>query len=214
MYSSYTAAQLARTYELADLHKVNLLGSVTWAFEFEDQPYFDGFRDLATNGIDKPVLNVFRMLGHDGRRSRGRREHAARCRSRRFATPASAISPTSTRSRAAAIARSPSSSGTITTTTCRARRPTVDADDRGLAAGRAEWRSSTTASTATTATPTRRGRQMGSPQPPTPAQYAALEKAGQLQVARRRRRVPTTNGRVTLTLTLPRQGVSLVKLTW
>ena len=63
MYSSYTAAQIARTYELADLHGVNLLGSVTWAFEFEDQPYFDGFRDLATNGINKPVLNVFRMLG-------------------------------------------------------------------------------------------------------------------------------------------------------
>jgi len=42
---------------------VNLLGAVTWAFEFEDQPYFDGFRDLSTNGIDKPVLNVFRMLG-------------------------------------------------------------------------------------------------------------------------------------------------------
>src|SRR5205085_1557595 len=66
MYSSYTAAQLARTYELAELHGVNLLGSVTWAFEFEDQPYFDGFRDLATNGIDKPVLNVFRMLGQMG----------------------------------------------------------------------------------------------------------------------------------------------------
>ncbi|MEO8078026.1 MAG: beta-xylosidase, partial [Acidobacteriota bacterium] len=57
MYPSYTAAQIARTYELADLHKVNLRGSVTWAFEFEGQPYFAGFRDLATNGIDKPVLN-------------------------------------------------------------------------------------------------------------------------------------------------------------
>src|SRR5205085_8851380 len=66
MYSSYTAAQLARTYELAELHGVNLLGSVTWAFEFDDQPYFDGFRALATNGIDKPVLNVFRMLGQMG----------------------------------------------------------------------------------------------------------------------------------------------------
>src|SRR5882672_7203643 len=66
MYSSYTAAQIARTYELADLHGVNLLGAVTWAFEFEDQPYFDGFRDLATNGIDKPILNVFRMLGQMG----------------------------------------------------------------------------------------------------------------------------------------------------
>src|SRR5204863_7031894 len=63
MFSSYTAEQLARTYQLADLQKVNLLGAVTWAFEFEGQPYFDGFRDLATNGIDKPVLNVFRMLG-------------------------------------------------------------------------------------------------------------------------------------------------------
>ena len=63
MYSSYTAEQIARTYQLADLHRVNLLGAVTWAFVFEDQPYFDGFRDLATNGIDKPVLNVFRMLG-------------------------------------------------------------------------------------------------------------------------------------------------------
>ena len=42
---------------------MNLLGAVTWAFEFEGQPYFDGFRDLWTNGVAKPVLNVFRMLG-------------------------------------------------------------------------------------------------------------------------------------------------------
>ena len=63
MFSSYTAEQLARTLELTDRQGVNLLGAVSWAFEFEDQPYFDGFRDLATNGIDKPVLNVFRMLG-------------------------------------------------------------------------------------------------------------------------------------------------------
>jgi xylan 1,4-beta-xylosidase len=36
---------------------------VSWSFEFEDQEWFAGFRDLATNGVDKPVLNVFRMLG-------------------------------------------------------------------------------------------------------------------------------------------------------
>src|SRR6185369_461254 len=66
MFSSYTAEQLARTYELADLHGVNLRGAVTWAFEFEGQAYFDGFRDLATNGIDKPVLNIFRMFGMMG----------------------------------------------------------------------------------------------------------------------------------------------------
>jgi xylan 1,4-beta-xylosidase len=32
------------------------------AFEFEDQSYFPGFRALASNGIDLPVLNAFRMM--------------------------------------------------------------------------------------------------------------------------------------------------------
>ncbi|RYE28042.1 MAG: beta-xylosidase [Sphingobacteriaceae bacterium] len=63
MYSSYTAAAFAHTYDLAQKHRVNLLGAVTWGFEFEDQPWFRGFRDLATNGVDKPVLNIFRMFG-------------------------------------------------------------------------------------------------------------------------------------------------------
>ena len=62
MYSSYTAAVFARKYELARKHGVNLEGALTWAFEFENQPYFAGFRSLATGGIDKPVLNVFRMF--------------------------------------------------------------------------------------------------------------------------------------------------------
>ena len=30
-------------------------------FEFEDQPYFAGFRQVASNGLPLPVLNVFRM---------------------------------------------------------------------------------------------------------------------------------------------------------
>src|SRR5260370_29388641 len=63
MYSSYTGAVMPRHLDLAAKYGVNLTGAVTWAFEFEDQPYFDGFRDLATNGIDKPVLGVFRILG-------------------------------------------------------------------------------------------------------------------------------------------------------
>lgn len=63
MYASYTAASIAREYELAARRGVNLIGAVNWSFEFEDQPWFAGFRDLATNGINKPVLNVFRMLG-------------------------------------------------------------------------------------------------------------------------------------------------------
>ena len=62
MYSSYTAASFARAHDLAGRHRVNLQGAVTWAFEFEDQPYFAGFRALATNGIPLPVLNVFQMF--------------------------------------------------------------------------------------------------------------------------------------------------------
>jgi len=69
MYSSYTAASFARLHELADRRGVNLEGALTWAFEFENQPYFAGFRSLASNGLDKPVLNVFRMFGKmSGRR--------------------------------------------------------------------------------------------------------------------------------------------------
>ena len=63
MYSSYTAASFARKYLLADQTKANFIGAVSWSFEFENQPWFYGFRDLATNGVNKPVLNVFRMFG-------------------------------------------------------------------------------------------------------------------------------------------------------
>lgn len=63
LYASYTAASFARKYALAEKHGVNFEGAVTWAFEFEDQPYFAGFRVLSTNGVALPVLNVFRMFG-------------------------------------------------------------------------------------------------------------------------------------------------------
>ena len=66
MYSSYTAASMARLHDLADKHGANLEGALTWAFEFENQPYFAGFRALASNGIALPVLNVFRAFGRMG----------------------------------------------------------------------------------------------------------------------------------------------------
>ncbi len=62
MYSSYTAASFPRKLEIAARHGVNLAGALTWAFEFEDQPPFAGFRQLASAGLDLPVLNVFRMF--------------------------------------------------------------------------------------------------------------------------------------------------------
>jgi xylan 1,4-beta-xylosidase len=63
LYGVYTIEQIVRTYELAREAGVEIEGAVTWAFLFEGFPYFEGFRDLATNGIDKAVLNAFRMLG-------------------------------------------------------------------------------------------------------------------------------------------------------
>jgi hypothetical protein len=72
LYGVSVAEATMRTYELARKYGVTVEGAVTWAFEFEDQPAFAGFRELATNGIDKPVLNVFRMFGMlGGAASRG-----------------------------------------------------------------------------------------------------------------------------------------------
>jgi xylan 1,4-beta-xylosidase len=66
MYSSYTAASFARIWELAQKRRVNLEGVLTWAFEFENQPWFAGYRQLSTNGVNLPVLNVFRMFAKLG----------------------------------------------------------------------------------------------------------------------------------------------------
>lgn len=63
LYSSTLAATYGRLQTLAEKHDINLVGAVTWAFEFENQPWFAGFRDIYTNGVDKPVMNVFKMLG-------------------------------------------------------------------------------------------------------------------------------------------------------
>ncbi len=62
LYPAYTAAAYKALFDLQDRNGVNLLSMLSWSFEFEDKDYFEGFRSLATNGIDKPVLNVFRMF--------------------------------------------------------------------------------------------------------------------------------------------------------
>jgi xylan 1,4-beta-xylosidase len=55
---------------------------------------------------------------------------------------------------------------------------------------------------------------MGSPQSPTPAQYAELEKAGQLEPLSPPAPASVADGRIAVTFTLPRQGVSLIKIVW
>jgi xylan 1,4-beta-xylosidase len=207
MYSSYTAAQLARTFELADLHKVNLRGSVTWAFEFEDQPYFAGFRDLATNGLDKPVLNVFRMLGM----MRGDRLPVEST----GAVPVQSI-------RDAGVRGSPD----IHALASRAGRelsvlvwnyhdddvpgPAADVEltFEGVPDGRplvTHYRVDGEHSNSYEA-----WKRAGSPQPPSTRQYRDLERAGRLQTLGPPARAQADAGRLQLTFPLPRQAVSLL----
>jgi xylan 1,4-beta-xylosidase len=61
-YASYTAEAFSRTLQIASEHQVNFLGALNWSFEFENEPFFAGHRTLSTNGLDLPILNVFRML--------------------------------------------------------------------------------------------------------------------------------------------------------
>ncbi|MBS1810744.1 MAG: beta-xylosidase [Acidobacteria bacterium] len=211
MYSSYTAAQIARTYELADLHGVNILGSVTWAFEFEDQPYFDGFRDLATNGIDKPVLNVFRMLGKMGgerltvESTGALKLETIRDQSVRGKPEVNALASRQNRSVAVLIWNyhdddlpAPPSEVEVLIDGLPKGRPLlhhyrIDAEHSN---SYEVW------------------KKLGSPQQPTPAQYKQLERAGQLQLLASPQRQQVTDGKLAVKFSLPRQGVSLLRLAW
>jgi xylan 1,4-beta-xylosidase len=211
VYSSYTAEQLARTYELADAHKVNLRGAVTWAFEFEDQPYFAGFRDLATNGIDKPVLNVFRMLG----RMLGDRVAAESS----GALPLDLVRDTGVRERPDVNVLASRSERTIAILVWNYHDDDVPAPPaevellvdgvQGRSVQVTHERVDAMHSNAYDA-----WKRMGSPQPPTRAQHERLERAGRLQPLEPSRRVKVEEGRVRLAFTLPRQAVSLVRVTW
>jgi len=212
MYPTYTALQIARTYELADLHQVNLLGAVTWAFLFEDQPYFDGFRDLATNGINKPVLNTFRMLGQmTGDRVQATSSGALsveeiRDKGVHGAPDISALAARSTRSATVLMWNYhdddlPAPAAPVTLTI------------EGLPPGPAtvtHARIDDTRSNSYSA-----WLKMGSPQKPTPAQSAELEKASELEALKPPRQITIgKDGRVIETFDLPRKSVSFVKVAW
>jgi xylan 1,4-beta-xylosidase len=58
-------------------------------------------------------------------------------------------------------------------------------------------------------------QRMGSPQNPTPSQYAELEKASELQELRPVRQATVgSDGRLIETFALPRKSVSFVKVAW
>lgn len=68
-YGAYEVAMMKKTLELESSVGVNVGGLLTWAFLFNNQPYFAGYRVLSSNGIHLPVLNAFKLLGNlDGNR--------------------------------------------------------------------------------------------------------------------------------------------------
>lgn len=212
MYPSYTAASFSRKIALADHFGVNFKGAVTWAFEFEDQPWFHGFRDLATNGVDKPVLNVFRMFGlMQGERVEVSGDLAydfrlVRDSSVRGEQPdINAMASVDAHGAAILIWNyhdddlpAPASPVTLAVA--------------GLPEGRVllhHYRVDKAHSNAYTA-----WKKMGLPQYPTSRQYAELEKAGQLEMLDAPQWIDTKDGKVVVAMELPRQGVSLLKFLW
>ncbi|RZK56405.1 MAG: beta-xylosidase, partial [Pedobacter sp.] len=57
-------------------------------------------------------------------------------------------------------------------------------------------------------------KKMGSPQNPTTEQITILEKAGQLAMLGKPKKLSVNNGTLTLDIALERQAVSLLKLDW
>ncbi|MBB6325328.1 xylan 1,4-beta-xylosidase [Algoriphagus iocasae] len=213
MYASYTAAAFSRKYELADHFGVNLLGAVTWGFEFEDQPWYAGFRDMATNGVDKPVLNVFRMFGMmEGDRVAINQEELAygfldvRDHSVREKQDINAIASKSDQG-AAVMIWNYHDNNDLTIPDA-----SISLQIEGMPGKKIlvqHFRIDQEHSNSYTL-----WKKMGSPQDPSNEQIEALEKAGQLEHYTSPFWVESKDGMVEIELTLPAQGISLFKLDW
>jgi xylan 1,4-beta-xylosidase len=212
MYSSYTAASFARKYALADHFKVNFKGAVSWSFEFEQQPYFYGFRDLATNGIDKPVLNVFRMFGMmKGKRvevTGNQNYNYLMVRDSSVRGPKADINALASKDlRTAAVMLWHYHDDDVKTEDA-----VIEVNVKGLPVQTVlnvhHYRIDNENSNAYEV-----WKKMGSPENPTAEQIAVLEKAGQLTLLTSPTYVKT-NGMMRMAVRLPRQGVSLLKFDW
>jgi len=64
-YASYVAAAYKNLFDLAGKLGMDIR-PLAWAFMFEGERCFEGTRSLSTQGIDKAVLNVFRMFARLG----------------------------------------------------------------------------------------------------------------------------------------------------
>ena len=198
---------------LADRYKTNIEGLLTWAFEFEDQPYFDGFRTLATNGVDKPVLNLFRMLGlMSGQQLAVKSGHAV-------SLDAILNSGVTGEPDVNAIATSGGRDVSVLIWNYHdddvpAPGAAIELLIQGLPGNvtRAHvrhYRIDGQHSNAYTV-----WKQSGSPQQPTGDQYSRMLSAGRLAELTPREEIRTEKGEARLSFQLPRHAVSLLKVTW
>jgi xylan 1,4-beta-xylosidase len=212
LYSSYEAASITRVYDIADYYGVNLIGAVNWSFEFENQPWFAGFRSLATNGVDKPVLNVFRMLGMMS----GNRVEVSGDLRYNFKT----ICDSSVRGKQIDInALACSDKNTVTVLLwnyydldIQGTGSLVVLNIKGIPAERAtltQYRIDNEHSNSYEV-----WKKMGSPQNPTADQIAKLEKAGRLETLSKPSEIKINNTVATIKMQLPRQAVSLVQISY
>jgi xylan 1,4-beta-xylosidase len=211
LFPTYTAVVLKGIHDLAKRDGVNFQAAVTWSFQFDNQPYFEGLRELATNGIDKPVLNAFRMFGMMG--------------PERVALESSGAEPLADIQSSGVVGK-PDIDGLAAR---RAREIDVlvwnyHDDDVPAPAAQVELRVKGIGAKKVTVRHYRidqdhsnsftAWQQMGSPQRPTPAQYAQLEKAGQLQLLSPAATQSTKAGQLDMQFPLPRQALSLVRISW
>ena len=213
VYPTYTAAAMKALADLAAENKVNLIGMVTWAFEFEGKDYFEGFRTLSTNGIDQPVVNVFRMAGLFS----GDRVSATSTSE----VPAEDIAKSGVRAQpdVDAFATKSAHEAAVMLWNYHDEDLPVSASQvtvkiTGIPAGVHKvlldhFRIDDTHSNAYTV-----WLAMGSPQSPTPDQYAQLKAAGQLQTLTSPTWLDVTAGTVNVPTTLPREATSLLHLSW
>ncbi len=213
LYASYEAAALKSILELAADSRINLQGILTWAFEFENQPYFEGFRSLASNGIDKPVLNFFRMMGL----MRGdwvRVESGG-------AIPGSAILSAGVREKPDVDALAVSSNHRITILVWNYEDDDVNGsvapirlEISGFPLNERRVLLRHYRVDAAHSNSYLRWKQMGSPQNPSADQYGELEKAGELQELESPRWLDSSKGSAVVSFSLPLQGLSLIDVAW
>ena len=213
LYASYTAAALKGVMELSARNHGAIDGMLTWAFEFEGQPYFDGFRTLATNGVDKPVLNLFRMAGL----MRGERLEATSS----GAVPVDLILAKGVREKPDVDVLAARDDRGASILVWNYHDDDVAGPDAaislsvdGLPASaqrvlEKHFRIDATHSDAYSA-----WKSMGSPQTPSAEQQKLLEQAGRLHLLDSPTWLWSEAGSVTIKFDLPRQGVSLIRLDW